>query len=439
MKRSRYPSQGQLMLPLLDVLDQAREATPRDVYRAVADTVDLPPEMREAITAQGVRVWDRHVRWTEQGTRRKGLTETSRRNLWRATQHGHEFLRLAEPGTVTVVLRRPNGEALWADSLEVLRGLEPSSVDLFFTSPPYMLARPKEYGGFSSEQEYIDWFLPFAQEMHRTLRDSGSFVLNLGLSPYLPGVPVRGAYTHRLILALLDQIGLHFAGEHVWVNPAALPAPAPWVTRQRRQVKDGYKLVIWFSRSQWPKADNRRVLTPYSEGQLKAMERGAAPAIRPSGHRLTGDFAKDNGGAIPSRVLVAANTEQRRVPAALPRGWPTGASRPVPRGPARVVDPLPDDGGRSGGGPVLRVADNRRDGRPPRPAVACDRAVEGLPGRRHDAVRGGSGMRVVQVRIKPEDGVTLAMEGDEAVLTAEIDKDKTDYPYLSILRVNGHV
>lgn len=48
-------------------------------------------------------------------------------------------------------------------------------------------------------------------------------------------------------------------------------------------------------------------------------------------------------------------------------------------------------------------------------------------------------MRVVQVRIKPEDGVTLAMEGDEAVLTAEIDKDKTDYPYLSILRVNGHV
>jgi len=32
----------------------------------------------------------------------------------------------------------------------------------------------------ADQAQYIDWFLPFAQEIHRVLKPDGSFVLNLG-------------------------------------------------------------------------------------------------------------------------------------------------------------------------------------------------------------------------------------------------------------------
>lgn len=225
---------------------------------------------------------------------------------------------------------------LWADAMDVLRGFEPGSVDLYFTSPPYLLLRPKEYRGPATEREYIDWITPFAREMHRTLKDSGSLVLNLGLGPYLPGVPVRSAYVHRLILALLDEIGFHLAGEHFWHNPAALPAPAPWVTQQRRQTRDGVELLVWFSRTAWPKADNRRVLRPYSAAQRKMMERGWRPAIRPSGHDLTGNMAADNGGSIPDRLITVANTVSKDQYQRLCR------ERGIPVHPARFPAALPE-------------------------------------------------------------------------------------------------
>lgn len=79
MRPGRYPAQGQLLLPLLDVLDQAGEAPPRTIYTAVAQEVGLSPEVREERSANGVRLWDRHARWTEQRARQQGLTETSRR------------------------------------------------------------------------------------------------------------------------------------------------------------------------------------------------------------------------------------------------------------------------------------------------------------------------------------------------------------------------
>ncbi len=336
MRSRRYPSQGQLLLPLLDVLSEVGAAAPREVYPAVAAAVGLPPSVREERTPGGVRAFDRHVRWTEQRARALDLTEASRRNLWRATKKGREFLRFAEPGVITVVLRRPGGEAIWADSFEVLQGLEPGSVDLHFTSPPYLLQQAKEYGGPRTEQEYISWFLPFAREMHRSLRDTGSFVLNMGLGPYLPGVPVRSAYVHRLLLALLDDVGFFLAGEGVWHNPATLPTPAAWVTQQRRAVKDGFELVFWLSKSTWPKADNRRVLVPYSQRQARAMAQGDVFGTRPSGHRVGKGIIKDNGGAIPSRVLIAANTSsndayQRRCRAA-----------GVPVHPARFPSALPE-------------------------------------------------------------------------------------------------
>jgi site-specific DNA-methyltransferase (adenine-specific)/site-specific DNA-methyltransferase (cytosine-N4-specific) len=64
------------------------------------------------------------------------------------------------------------------DSVEVLRELPDGSVNLIVTSPPYADQRKATYGGVHPDK-YVDWFLPIASELKRTLRDDGSFVLNI--------------------------------------------------------------------------------------------------------------------------------------------------------------------------------------------------------------------------------------------------------------------
>jgi site-specific DNA-methyltransferase (cytosine-N4-specific) len=181
------------------------------------------------------------------------------------------------------------------------------SIDLILTSPPFALKRKKEYGN-EDEDKYIDWFMAFAPHLRRTLKDAGSFVLDLGGS-YMPGFPVRSIYHFELLVRLVRETGFYLAQEFFHYNPARLPAPAEWVNVRRVRVKDSVNIVYWLSKSQNPKADNRKVLRPYSESMKGLLKNGYSPKLRPSGHDISGNFARDNGGAIPPNLLELPNTE----------------------------------------------------------------------------------------------------------------------------------
>src|SRR5436853_6850244 len=71
------------------------------------------------------------------------------------------------------------GKAYHGDALDVLRHLPADSVALAFTSPPFALRRQKAYGNVAAD-EYIAWFWPIAEQIHRVLRPDGSFVMDLG-------------------------------------------------------------------------------------------------------------------------------------------------------------------------------------------------------------------------------------------------------------------
>jgi|SRR3989338_633716 len=75
--------------------------------------------------------------------------------------------------------RTARGQAYVGDSLELLAGLPDDSIDLVMTSPPFALRRQKTYGNVE-ETEYVQWIKPFGQEVFRVLKESGSFVLDLG-------------------------------------------------------------------------------------------------------------------------------------------------------------------------------------------------------------------------------------------------------------------
>jgi len=202
------------------------------------------------------------------------------------------------------------GEAYVGDSLELLTKLSAESVDLVVTSPPFALQREKEYGN-EKQDYYVDWLLQFAEPIKRVLKPTGSFVLDLG-GAYESGRPVRSLYNFRVLLRLCDEHGLRLAEEFFWHNPAKLPSPIEWVNKKKIRVKDSVNTVWWLSKTDFPKADVRSVLTPYSDRMKKLLEdseRFYSPKKRPSGHDISSKFASNNGGAIPPNLLQISNTE----------------------------------------------------------------------------------------------------------------------------------
>lgn len=211
--------------------------------------------------------------------------------------------------------RTDQGAAFLGDSQELLSKIPDASVNLVFTSPPYALHFKKEYGN-ADKHDYVKWFLPFAKEIFRVLKDDGSFVLNIGGS-YNKGVPTRSLYHFHLLIALVEEIGFHLAQECFWYNPAKMPMPAEWVTVRRIRIKDSVEHVWWLSKTPWPKASNTRVLKEYSPDMIRLARRGVRATVRPSGHVIRDSFDKIGaGGAIPGNVVEEGFSEEMELPIA---------------------------------------------------------------------------------------------------------------------------
>lgn len=199
------------------------------------------------------------------------------------------------------------GRIYCADSLDVMKTLPTGSIDLIMTSPPFALTRKKEYGN-EQDDEYLRWFRPFAKDFHRILAKSGSLVIDLG-GAWKPGVPIRSLYHFKLLIMLCEEFGFHLAQEFYWWNPSKLPTPVEWVNIRRVRVKDAVNTVWWLSKSEWPRASNRRVLQPYSPSMRELLTKGYKAKLRPSGHDISKKFSIDNGAAIPPNLIAIPNTE----------------------------------------------------------------------------------------------------------------------------------
>jgi len=200
------------------------------------------------------------------------------------------------------------GEILWGDSRSFLfNQARANSVDLIMTSPPFGLVRKKSYGNEDAD-DYCDWFRPFAEGFRRVLKDSGSLVIDIG-GAWVPGQPTRSLYHFKLLIMLVEEFGFHLCQEHYWWNPSKLPTPAEWVNVRRVRVKDAVNCVWWLAKTPFPKANNKRVLQPYSASMHHLLKNGYVAKLRPSGHDISDKFLKDNGGSVPPNLLAIANTE----------------------------------------------------------------------------------------------------------------------------------
>jgi DNA modification methylase len=198
------------------------------------------------------------------------------------------------------------GAAYLGDALDLLKKVPKGSVQAIITSPPYALRRKKKYGNLPQD-EWVEWFLGFAQEFRRVLKRNGSLVIEIG-GAWMPGVPVRSIYHFELLVELVRKKKYYLAEEFFWFNKAKMPSPAEWVTVRRVRVKDAVTPIWWLGKTAKPFANNKKVLKPYSADMLRLFERGYNRGKRPSGYNVKEGFTKNNGGAIPPNLIEIAHT-----------------------------------------------------------------------------------------------------------------------------------
>jgi DNA methylase len=181
-------------------------------------------------------------------------------------------------------------------------------VQLILISPPFPLNKQKRYGNLVG-QKYARWLSGFAKTFEEYLSPNGSIVLEIGNS-WESGQPTMSLLGLKSLLAFLRAGKYVLCQEFVCYNPARLPAPQQWVNVDRVRVKDSFTHIWWMAKNAWPKADNRRVLRPYSKAMTELIKTGKyTSGLRPSEYRIgKKSFRKDSGGAIPSSVLTYANT-----------------------------------------------------------------------------------------------------------------------------------
>ena len=69
---------------------------------------------------------------------------------------------------------------LTGDCFELIKDIPDNSIDLVITSPPYVdiISYGKDVS-VKKSTDYVDWILPLFKEIHRVLKPSGSFILNI--------------------------------------------------------------------------------------------------------------------------------------------------------------------------------------------------------------------------------------------------------------------
>ena len=200
-------------------------------------------------------------------------------------------------------------EFLQSDNAGAIHG----ELNLIFTSPPFPLVKKKKYGNQTGE-EYLEWIVSVMTKLSKLLREDGSLVIEIG-NAWIKGSPTMSTLPLETLLAIQKNTELNLCQQFICHNPARLPGPAQWVTIERIRIKDSFTHVWWFSPSEQPKANNRKVLQPYKASMKRLMDRKSYNAgPRPSGHRISEDsFFTDNGGAIPPNVLEFSNTAWKAV------------------------------------------------------------------------------------------------------------------------------
>ncbi|GAI26219.1 unnamed protein product, partial [marine sediment metagenome] len=164
------------------------------------------------------------------------------------------------------------GDATTLLSNDLHTGLQ-GRVQLILTSPPFPLNKKKRYGNFTGEA-YKEWFVNLSEIFSSLLTEDGSIVIELGNS-WEPGRPIQSLLHIESLIEFVKhpRAGLKLCQQFICYNPARLPSPVQWVNIDRNRVIDSFTHIWWMARQDHPKADNKKVLRPYSKSMQVLLKK----------------------------------------------------------------------------------------------------------------------------------------------------------------------
>jgi DNA modification methylase len=154
---------------------------------------------------------------------------------------------------------------LQGDCFELIKTLEDNSVDLVITSPPY--ADIVNYGkniSIKKPNEYCDWLLPLFNEIHRVLKPSGSFILNINDNC---SNGLRNPFIFELIYRSQKETKLKFYDTYIWHKRAGIP------NGSKKRFRNNTEFIFHFVKNQKElKFYMDRVMEPAAESFKKRLK-----------------------------------------------------------------------------------------------------------------------------------------------------------------------
>ena len=204
------------------------------------------------------------------------------------------------------------------DCLDVLVDYPDNTFDLIVTSPPYADRRKNTYGG-TAPDKYVEWFLPRSKEFLRTLKPTGTFILNIKEKAENGE---RHTFVLELILALRKQ-GWLWTEEFIWHKKNCYPGKWP------NRFRDAWERCLQFNKTRTFKMNQESVMVPmgdWRESRLKTL--GKNDVVRFDSQVGSG-FGKnianwiDRDMAYPTNVLhLATECGNKNHSAAFPSALP---------------------------------------------------------------------------------------------------------------------
>lgn len=201
------------------------------------------------------------------------------------TPNGHPHA-WAEPKTYLIL----------GDSKEVLKKLPDNSIDLIVTSPPYADSRAKTYGGISPDR-YVQWFLPFSEELLRVVKEDGTFILNIK-EKVVNGE--RHTYVMELIMEMRKQ-GWLWTEEFIWHKKNC--HPGKWPNRFR----DSWERLLQFNKSKKFNMYQKEVMTPMGDWAKSRLKNLSETDMRRDNSRVGSGFGKNISNWLGRDMVYPSN------------------------------------------------------------------------------------------------------------------------------------
>ena len=166
----------------------------------------------------------------------------------------------------------------YGDAMILSKLIPDKYIDLVVTSPPY--TSMKSYGkkiNTLSPRHYNEWFMPLAVEISRSLKDTGSFILNIN-DKIVNGF--RDLYVYELVIRICNDTDLKLYDRYIWHKKNAMPVSGD-------RLNDWMEYIFHFTKSNKIKTNINNVREPYAASTIKRYQSPVAFNKKVDDHGIT--------------------------------------------------------------------------------------------------------------------------------------------------------